>query len=130
MATTRGGYQARDFSLDKYEIRGRVVGAGAADPTVPSDKDNSMVTSALRNGVGDYTLTFKAAVKPWNKTLRVGAPCVVSTGATQLVANVIALDAAAGTIRIQCRNASTGAAAEAANTDTIYVSIDVRYSDA
>jgi hypothetical protein len=129
MALTRGGYPARDLALDVFPLRGRVVGAGAgAAPTVPSDKDN-LVASSARSADGQYTATLRGAVFPW-KTTQVPNVVVVSTGATPLRANVTGVNATTGVITYETRNASTGALAAAATTDTVYFKIDVRYSDA
>ncbi len=128
MALNGGFFPAKDISVEAVPLRGNCVGTGAGTaPTQSSNKD-SQIASCARSADGQYTATFKARVFPWKTTLYPSVE-VVSTGATALRANVTGVNAATGVVTFETRNAATGALAAAASTDTIYIKLDVKYSD-
>lgn len=128
MALNRGSYPRKDLSVDVLTLRGNAVGTGAGTAPTPSSNRDSAIQSCARSADGQYTATLKAAFFPWKLTLHPNV-VVVSTGGTALRANVTGVNATTGVITFETRNASTGALAAAASTDTIYISVDVKYSD-
>jgi hypothetical protein len=107
-------------------IFGRVVGAGAANPTVPADGFNNFVLSTNRTGVGVFTITFKRAVA-LPKLLMPQARNVGPTGVAH-VSSYTAPTATSGAIIGIRFTTDAGVAVDMTTNDTLFVGLDARES--
>jgi hypothetical protein len=103
-------------------VCGRVVGAAAANPTIPADtRGDNNVLSTNRSGVGLFTVTFKKEV---NLAVNL-APNVVAVGPT-VTAHVSAYTAGTATtgaivgIRF---TTDAGVAADMTTGDTLFIEL-------
>jgi hypothetical protein len=104
---------------------GRVVGAAAANPTVPTDTlgDNN-VLSTNRSGVGVFTVTFKSNVK----SPKLLIPNVVAVGPTGTahVSSFTAPTASSGAIVGIRFTTDAGVAADMTTNDTLFIELVAR----
>lgn len=109
-------------------VRGRVVGAGASAPTVPSDGLNNGIASATRSGVGVYTVTFKLDLAM--PVLLMPHADVIGPNLVAQITSYTAPTATVGAILGISTFNQAGTATEATTSDTIYVGLDGRDSKA
>lgn len=103
-------------------VAGRVVGAGAANPTIPADTlgDNN-VLSTNRSGVGVFTVTLNQNVK-MPKLLYPVASNVGPTGEAH-VSSYTAPTATSGAIIGIRFTTDAGVAADMTTSDTLFLSL-------
>lgn len=108
-------------------VCGRVVGAGAANPTVSADTDgDNWVLSTNRSGVGVFTVTFKVAVG-FPKLLVPVAIAVGPTGDAK-IASFTASTATSGPIVGIRFTTDAGVAADMTTNDTLFIGFFCRDS--
>lgn len=110
---------------DVVILTARVVGAGAADLTLPdaTDQGGGEIASATRTGTGTHNLVFRHAY-PNAEKQSVAFGIIGSTAGLQ--ARFTAWDSAAKTATIQIEVGATGT--DASTGDTITITMYVRNS--
>lgn len=119
-------YPEEALETEAVVVTFAIVGAGAADATVPQSHSH-VVVSGKRSGVG--TLTIQAKTRALFPTLLgpVGQPAVVGPNGKK--AFITAIDPTAGTIAVQVKD-NTDTAAELVAAETLYVTCRFRNSKA
>lgn len=103
-------------------VAGRVVGAAAANPTVPTDtRGDNNVLSTNRTGVGVFTVTFKKEVN-LAVILAVNVSVIGPTGEAH-VSSYTPGTATTGAIVGIRFTTDAGVAAEATTNDTIHIQL-------
>lgn len=106
---------------DCHLVTAKLVGAGAADMTIP--ETGSEIVSCTRSDTGDFAVVFRHSYPELKSML--GEPVFV--GATDaLKCKVLAVDVTAKTMTFTCEVATTPT--DPATTDTLYINLLVRNS--
>lgn len=137
---SQGLQLVKSTALQLAKVYADFTGAGAGAPTVSATtvlraRDNFASTregnavGVVRNGAGDYTITFPTAPPSASKVMDVQA---VPRGATALQATVQTWNVTSGRLVVQVKTwTPAGVATDLANgTDFLRVSIEVDLSNA
>jgi len=118
----RSKFQVKSPHREACPVFGRVVGAGAAAPTVPADTtgDNNVVSTS-RSGVGAYLLTFSPEVA----LPKLLIPAVENVGPTgeAHVSSYTAPTATSGAILGIRFSTDAGVAADMTTGDTLFIEL-------
>jgi hypothetical protein len=117
-------YYNRTVHHEEVDLTGWVVGAGASAPTVPTDKDN-LVESTARTSEGLYVITFREGVP---KFLHVIPTIEAASGAFKQV-YVVSKSVSARTVTVQVMLAAGSGVDDIETTDTLIMTVRARLSD-